>query len=175
MIASVSLESYQKDTMSDYINGRTHIWAVSNGIDVEGVSQRPHLQMNSELQNMYDELVKNDALRYEVFKDQIVPKYFEQLMGDLAAMDDIHEIALAAKGQRVGIALMGECYFEFLCVRSIIIGLLQGAGILKKYTTDCFDNKPDDYSEFFHMAPIQLQNTLIEFKNHRFKQPVVTD
>lgn len=158
MIASISWETYNDDRMIDHIGGRTHIWVVSDKANVEGAIQKDHLKMNSTLRKMYA-----NAKSHDTFTKEIVPLYFDQLIGDLDAIQDIRELAYAARGKAVKIALMGHEWDELICVRSVLIGLLQGAGIVKDYMTDCFPT-PMDYSRFFQMAPPILQNTIRDFK-----------
>lgn len=162
MIASIGLETIERGNLSEYIDTRTRIWAVMP-IESTKVIQREHLMMAPELMEKYYQLLNEQELNYDIFKTQIVPKYFGQLLNDPEAVYDLNEIALAAAEPQMEIALLGESPFEFLCVRSVILGLLQGAGRLTDYITDCFDKKPDDYSDYFFKAPKALQDKICQF------------
>lgn len=160
MIASMSIKTFAEGKQYDYITPDTLIWIISEGINIEGALTKSELMLKGDAKERYSKFTSKEKLSYEKFKRTIASPYLTELLHDKTAMRDLVELASMATCPDVKIALVGENEYESTCVRSILIGILQGAKMMRKYVTDGLDHRSGWYTEYYDMLPWWPRTTI---------------
>jgi uncharacterized protein YeaO (DUF488 family) len=99
------------------------------------------LSPSSSLFFKYRELIKNGQWGPETFRSIYVPRFLEEMHSEQA----VYWLNRLWKADRIGRSVLLACYCsdEAMCHRSIVAGLLQGAGADVR--------AQDDYSYYYDM------------------------
>lgn len=151
MIASLSLETVQDPQyLRKYVTDKTCLWAISKGVDLPNVEIHENLFLPKECIKILRSLAKIKQDTWDGFKEHVVPVYLNYLMSNPNAIEDLRDIARAAQHRRIEIALVDKEWCEFVSVKSVIIGIFQGAGIVVEYLQDMC-TQPYDYSYYYDL------------------------
>lgn len=161
MIASLSIRTLNRDKLEDYIDGDVTLWGVSEGIYYPGMVTKQNLMLEDDAKLMYDQLKRINRLNRDTFSMMVAPKYLYQTIHNSNAYQDLTELVRLTKSSTSQIILVGESDFESICVRSVLVGIMQGLFNFKDYTSDS-DSK-SDFSNFWQMLPYTLRSMLIQY------------
>lgn len=135
-------------SIREFDNSKINIAIVRRMKSMNHVIQESVLSPNNELLNKYLSLRNQNEWSSKTFQSVYVPEFLKQ-MNTKEARQKLNQLYVwQTKHPNDSLQLACFCKDETICHRSIIAGLLQGAGINVKTATG------NDYSKYYHM----LQN-----------------
>ena len=169
MVGVVNYYTLQSKIFKKLFPPGVHIWGVSEYTRLQNENIRPWLMLDGDAKAEYNRLVLSGDISYNTFRQYVAPKYINQIIHDPDAMRDLSEIVACARQPGLELILAGRNSHACICVRSIIIGLLEGAELITNcdYATDVedpFDPNFSEYREYYEMVPMHFRHKFESLK-----------
>lgn len=155
MLISCCVDNITKKSITKSIKQDTDIWVLSPSISVYSIEPHDKLFFHSDIQKQYDLLTSENKLDNREFK-KFLRQHIVNILSDFDKEIEIYKLVHAILDGK-SIMLVGSSKDESFCVRSLLIGILQGADILDDYITD---GKKGDYSEYYGLLPERQQGII---------------